>query len=126
MSRIGNKIISVPAGVKVEQKGQNVKVSGALGSLEIICHPHIDVKFDGAAGGDVLVVLYETSKLFIVKFMPPADDVISKPNWTLSISRSLTQPLFLSHCKTARISTVPEFVLVVLRNEYTFIDPPPL
>jgi large subunit ribosomal protein L6 len=49
MSRIGNKSIAVPSGVKVEQKGQNVKVTGAMGSMEISCHPHITVRFDGAA-----------------------------------------------------------------------------
>jgi large subunit ribosomal protein L6 len=49
MSRIGNKSIGVPLGVKVEQKGQSVKVSGALGTLEMCCHPHIEVRFDGAA-----------------------------------------------------------------------------
>jgi large subunit ribosomal protein L6 len=51
-------MISVPAGVKVEQKGQSVKVSGALGVLEINCHPHIDVRFDGAAGSIVVTNKY--------------------------------------------------------------------
>jgi large subunit ribosomal protein L6 len=54
MSRIGNKPISVPSGVKVEQKGQSVKVTGALGTLEISCHPHIDVRFDGPAGSIIV------------------------------------------------------------------------
>jgi large subunit ribosomal protein L6 len=49
MSRIGNKSIAVPSGVKVEQKGLNVKVTGAMGSMEISCHPHITVRFDDAA-----------------------------------------------------------------------------
>jgi large subunit ribosomal protein L6 len=48
MSRIGNKPIGVPAGVKVEQKGQHVKVTGALGTLEMDCHPHIQVRLDSA------------------------------------------------------------------------------
>ncbi|MFH1370022.1 MAG: 50S ribosomal protein L6 [Planctomycetota bacterium] len=47
MSRIGNKPISVPSGVKVEQKGQHVKVTGALGTMEMDCHPHIQVRLDG-------------------------------------------------------------------------------
>lgn len=54
MSRIGKKLIAVPAGVKVEQKGQNVKVTGAMGSMEISCHPHIGVRFDGAANSIVV------------------------------------------------------------------------
>ncbi|MGA2171482.1 MAG: 50S ribosomal protein L6 [Sedimentisphaerales bacterium] len=49
MSRIGRKPIGVPSGVKVEQKGRTVKVSGALGTLEMNCHPNIDVRLDGAA-----------------------------------------------------------------------------
>ena len=49
MSRIGNKPISVPAGVKIEQKDRYVKVSGSLGSLEINCHPNINVKYDSKA-----------------------------------------------------------------------------
>jgi len=49
MSRIGKKPIGVPAGVKVEQKNRTVKISGALGTLEMSCHPHIEVRFDGAA-----------------------------------------------------------------------------
>ena len=54
MSRIGNKPISVPVGVKVEQKGQHVKVTGALGTLEMDCHPHIQVRLDGATNSLVV------------------------------------------------------------------------
>ena len=46
MSRIGKKLIEVPAGVKVEVSGQIVKVSGPKGALEIKCHPKINVKLD--------------------------------------------------------------------------------
>ncbi len=49
MSRIGKKPISVPAGVKIEQSGGKVKVSGPMGTLELGCHRDIQVKFDGAA-----------------------------------------------------------------------------
>ena len=48
MSRIGKKIIEIPAGVKVEQKGQHLKVAGPLGSLELDCHELITVKIDGS------------------------------------------------------------------------------
>ncbi len=47
MSRIGKKQIAIPAGVKVEQKGQTFKVSGSKGALEMVCHPDIEVKIDG-------------------------------------------------------------------------------
>jgi len=46
MSRIGKKPIAIPAGVKVELKGQTVKVSGPLGKLEMDCHPSISVAVD--------------------------------------------------------------------------------
>jgi large subunit ribosomal protein L6 len=49
MSRIGKKIISVPSGVKVEQKSGQVKISGPLGNIEIACRPQIEVKLDGAS-----------------------------------------------------------------------------
>lgn len=48
MSRIGKKPVEIPQGVKVEQTGQCVKVSGALGALEINCHPQINVKVDNS------------------------------------------------------------------------------
>ena len=50
MSRIGKKPIDIPGGVKVEQKGRCVKVSGPLGELQMDCHPRIKVKIDDAEG----------------------------------------------------------------------------
>ncbi len=50
MSRIGNKSISIPGGVKVELKGHNIKVSGSLGELQMDCHPRIKVKIDDVEG----------------------------------------------------------------------------
>ena len=49
MSRIGKKLVSIPKGVKVEQTGRTVKVSGKLGSLEMACDPCLTVKIDEAA-----------------------------------------------------------------------------
>ncbi len=46
MSRIGNKHISIPTGVKVEQKGLSIKVSGPLGQLQMDSHPRIKVTVD--------------------------------------------------------------------------------
>ncbi len=54
MSRIGKKPIKIPSGVKVEITGQNVKVNGDKGSLEIDCHPAISVKIDGEANSIVV------------------------------------------------------------------------
>ncbi|UCG56206.1 MAG: 50S ribosomal protein L6 [Phycisphaerales bacterium] len=50
MSRIGKKPIPVASGVKVEKKGQAVKVSGVLGSLQMDCHALIKVRVDESAG----------------------------------------------------------------------------
>ncbi|MHC4757849.1 MAG: 50S ribosomal protein L6 [Planctomycetota bacterium] len=46
MSRIGKKPVIIPTGVKVEQKGQSLKVTGPLGTLEMNCHPAVKVKVD--------------------------------------------------------------------------------
>ncbi|MHC4154141.1 MAG: 50S ribosomal protein L6 [Planctomycetota bacterium] len=50
MSRIGKKPIAVPQGVKVEQAGTHIKVSGPLGSLQIDRHPRIEVRVDDSEG----------------------------------------------------------------------------
>ena len=50
MSRIGKKPIIIPEGVKVEQNGLCIKVSGPLGSLQFNCQPPILIKIDGSAG----------------------------------------------------------------------------
>lgn len=47
MSRIGKKPISIPGGVKVEQKGLHVKMTGPKGTLEIETHPEIGIKVEG-------------------------------------------------------------------------------
>jgi large subunit ribosomal protein L6 len=50
MSRIGKKPVIIPEGVKVEQDGLCIKVSGPLGSLQLNCHPRIKIKIDSSAG----------------------------------------------------------------------------
>ena len=47
MSRIGKKPIVIPAGVKVEQQGQLIKVTGPKGTLEMKCNPAVTVKMEG-------------------------------------------------------------------------------
>ena len=46
MSRIGKKPIEIPDGVKVELKGNHMKVKGALGELEMDVNQAIEVKID--------------------------------------------------------------------------------
>jgi len=50
MSRIGKKPVLIPKGVKVEQNGLDIKVSGPLGSMQMSCHPWIKVRVDDSAG----------------------------------------------------------------------------
>ena len=50
MSRIGKKPITIPEGVKVEQKGLLIKVSGPLGSLEMNCQQPIKAKVNSSVG----------------------------------------------------------------------------
>ncbi|MHC4395902.1 MAG: 50S ribosomal protein L6 [Planctomycetota bacterium] len=50
MSRIGKQPVLIPEGVKVEQKGRNIKVTGPLGDQQMDCHPRIKVKVDSSAG----------------------------------------------------------------------------
>jgi large subunit ribosomal protein L6 len=54
MSRIGKQPVDIPEGVKIEQKGQCIKVSGPLGELQMDCHPRIKIKIDDA-GGKIVV-----------------------------------------------------------------------
>lgn len=44
MSRIGKQPISVPAGVKVDLQGQQIKVTGAKGTLQREIIPDVDVQ----------------------------------------------------------------------------------
>ena len=46
MSRIGNKPITVPAGVEVKLEGQHITVKGPKGTLERDINPEITVKFE--------------------------------------------------------------------------------
>lgn len=43
MSRIGRKVITVPAGVKLSVNGQVVSVSGPKGNLSVTVHPSVKV-----------------------------------------------------------------------------------
>jgi large subunit ribosomal protein L6 len=49
MSRIGNKPVSIPDGVKVGLDGRNVTVEGKLGKLEYEHRPEVTVNIDEAA-----------------------------------------------------------------------------
>ncbi|MBW2477022.1 MAG: 50S ribosomal protein L6 [Deltaproteobacteria bacterium] len=46
MSRIGNKPIEIPSGVKVNLDGQLIKVEGPKGRLERVCHDRVEIKLE--------------------------------------------------------------------------------
>ncbi len=48
MSRIGRKTITVPAGIKIALKGQDVTVTGPKGTLVVNVHPEVKVAWDEA------------------------------------------------------------------------------
>jgi len=52
MSRVGGKPVAIPPGVKIERPagGASIKASGPLGSLQLDCHPMIEVEIDSKAG----------------------------------------------------------------------------
>jgi large subunit ribosomal protein L6 len=65
MSRIGRKPITVPAGVTVEIAGQNVKVTGPKGTLELVILPGIKIEQDGSTlNVSKTVETPETGRLF--------------------------------------------------------------
>ena len=49
MSRIGKKTIAIPNGVKVEQSGSTIKVSGPKGTLKMDCYPGIKIEIDSGS-----------------------------------------------------------------------------
>jgi large subunit ribosomal protein L6 len=46
MSRIGRKVITVPANVKVSLKGQDISVTGPKGTLSVNVHPKVKVAWN--------------------------------------------------------------------------------
>ena len=46
MSRLGKKPVPVPDGVKVEVKGQHVRVEGPQGKLELTARPEVTVRYE--------------------------------------------------------------------------------
>jgi large subunit ribosomal protein L6 len=50
MSRIGNKPVKVPAGVKVELKGNQISISGSADTLTLEFRADVQVNYDDKAG----------------------------------------------------------------------------
>ncbi len=69
MSRIGKKPVIIPKGIKVEQEGSRIKVSGPLGNLHIDCKEGIKIKIDSSAGQ--VIVENESPERHASRSMPP-------------------------------------------------------
>lgn len=62
MSRIGKKPVTVPAGVKVELRGQELSVQGPKGKVSLSVHPEIGVSYDQAHARLVLTRPSESTR----------------------------------------------------------------
>lgn len=52
MSRIGKKPVAVPEGVEVQLNGQDIKVKGKLGELEMHIHDEVSAKLEEGANDE--------------------------------------------------------------------------
>ena len=57
MSRVGQQPVTIPKGVKVEQSGRSLKVTGAQGTLDMEVNPMVKVEMDDS--GEQLNVINE-------------------------------------------------------------------
>jgi large subunit ribosomal protein L6 len=49
MSRIGNKVVSIPSGVTANVEGQTVKIKGPKGAMQVVLHDDVTVMMDKAS-----------------------------------------------------------------------------
>jgi large subunit ribosomal protein L6 len=52
MSRIGKQPVTIPEGVELSLNGQDVKVKGKLGELELRIHDEVSIKLEDVANDD--------------------------------------------------------------------------
>lgn len=57
MSRVAKNPVTIPAGVSVDLKGQDIAIKGAIGNLKLSLHPEVDVN----QGGDQLTFAARSS-----------------------------------------------------------------
>ncbi len=74
MSRIGSNPVSIPEGVEVQLNGQDIKVKGKLGELELHIHDEVSAKLEDVANDDG-----KTSK--IVKLSPKSKSRLAQQIW---------------------------------------------
>ena len=49
MSRVGNKLVAIPAGVTADVDGQTVKVKGPKGAVQLVLHGDVGAKVEAGA-----------------------------------------------------------------------------
>jgi large subunit ribosomal protein L6 len=54
MSRIGKNPVVLPAGVEAQVSGQNVKIKGKLGELDLVVHDEVDIKIEDGEKGKIV------------------------------------------------------------------------
>ncbi len=74
MSRIGSNPVSIPEGVEVQLNGQDIKVKGKLGELELHIHDEVSAKLEDVANDDG-----KTSK--VVKLSPKSKSRFAQQIW---------------------------------------------
>ena len=62
MSRIGKKPVKITAGLKVELKGNELKIGGSVGELSLKIHPEMTVAYD-AESAEIAVTRPNDSRL---------------------------------------------------------------
>ena len=82
MSRIGHKVIEIPAGVTVDFDGNHVTVKGPKGTLTNTFNPHITYKVEGNT----------------ITCVRPDDTIAMKKRWTTY------ETDFIRHKRWGRIS----------------------
>lgn len=74
MSRIGKNPVSIPEGVEVQLNGQDIKVKGKLGELEMHIHDEVSAKLEDVANDDG-----KTSK--VVRLAPKSNSRFAMQIW---------------------------------------------
>ncbi len=74
MSRIGKNPIVIPEGVEISLDGQDVKVKGKLGELNLSIHKEVSIAIEEVANDDG-----KTSK--IVRLSPKSDTIAANQIW---------------------------------------------
>ncbi|MCB9982675.1 MAG: 50S ribosomal protein L6 [Rhodospirillales bacterium] len=96
MSRIGNKPITLPAGVELSVNGQDVKAKGKLGELELRVHDEVSVKIEDVANDEgktdkVVTLAPKSNSRFAQQIWPTMRTLVS--NIVVGVSEGYSKKL---------------------------------